>query len=44
MLYRRRQFDYRQRFAQLRYAIRLNRDYAAEQLSRDIYTVIFAQR
>ena len=44
VLYRRRQFDYRQRFAQLRYAIRLNRDYAAEQLNRDIYNVIYKER
>lgn len=44
VLFRRRQFDYRQRFAQLRYAIRLNRDYAGEQLSRDIYSVIYKER
>jgi hypothetical protein len=44
VLYRRRQFDYRRRIEQLRYAIRLNREYIAEQLNREIYGVVYKER
>jgi hypothetical protein len=44
ILYRRRQLDYRRRIEQLRYAIRLNRNYMAEQLNREINSVIYKER
>ncbi|MDX2067177.1 MAG: hypothetical protein SFV55_02065 [Haliscomenobacter sp.] len=44
ILYRRRQLDYRRRIEQLRYAIRLNRDYVGEQLNREITSVIYKER
>lgn len=44
ILYRRRQSDIRRRIEQLRYAIRLNRDYVADQLNREIYSVVHKER
>lgn len=44
ILYRRRQLDYRRRIEQLRYAIRLNHDYVADQLNREITSVIYKER
>lgn len=44
ILYRRRQSDIRRRIEQLRYAIRLNRDYVGSQLDREIYSVVYKER